>query len=97
MAKKINTENPAVTEQTGENITRTTDTGIPAEMKTGAETPEPGVIDEQVMSVLKVYPNYENLYVDRHGSAYTTDTPAILRKGAGLYNNPFYKLSKTQN
>jgi len=33
--------------------------------------------------------------VDRHGGAYTPDTPAAIRGDAVLYKNPFFK-SKNQ-
>lgn len=107
MAKKLNPDAPTVTEQGGENVTKTAETdlqsdqlGVEAnqpEVKTTLESSDADVIDEQVRQILKVYPNYESLYVDRHGSSYTADTPAILRRGAVLYKNPFYQPSKTKN
>lgn len=107
MAKKVNPDTPAVTEQAGENVTEAVETDIQAvqpevvtnrpEVKTASESSDIPVIDEQVRQILKVYPNYENLYVDRHGSSYAPDTPAMLRKGAVLYKNPFYQPSKTKS
>lgn len=102
MAKKVNPD-PVVTEQAGENAVKAAEADVVAiqpeaspEVKKVAEFPVPSAADEQVMQILKVYPNYESLYVDRHGSAYVPDTPAILRKEAVLYKNPFYKTSKTK-
>lgn len=105
MAKKIIPDTPAVTGQAGENATVVAETDIRSvqpevetnrpEVKTASEPSDTLVIDEQVRQILKVYPNYESLYVDRHGSSYTPDTPAMLRRGAVLYKNPFYQPSKT--
>lgn len=98
MAKKVNPD-PVVTEQAGENTVKAAEAdavAVQPEAKKVVESPVPPAADEQVMQILKVYPNYESLYVDRHGSAYVPDTPAILRKEAVLYKNPFYKTSKTK-
>lgn len=107
MAKKIIPDTPVVTGQTGENATAVAETDIQSlqpevgtnqpEVKTALEPSDTLVIDEQVRQILKVYPNYESLYVDRHGSSYTPDTPAMLRRGAVLYKNPFYQPSKTNS
>lgn len=100
MAKKIIPDTPVVTEQTGENVTKVAETDIKSvqpEEGTALESSDTLVIDEQVKQILKVYPNYESLYVDHHGSSYTPDTQAMLRKGATLYKNPFYQPSKTKN
>lgn len=104
MAKKINTDNPAVTGQAGETVTGTPETDVqnvrpetkPEAQKT-AEPSAPPVPDEHVMQILKVYPNYETLYVDRYGCTYAPDTPPMLRKEAVLYKNPFYETSKTKD
>lgn len=100
MAKKVNPDPPAVTGQTGENVTKPAETDIQSvrpeaetnrvEEKTALESSGTLVFDEQVRQILKVYPNYESLYIDRHGSSYTPDTPAMLRRGAVLYKNPFF-------
>lgn len=47
-------------------------------------------IDEFISGILKKYPNYKELYVDRSGGTYTTDTPSSLRLNAKLFKNPFY-------
>lgn len=101
MAKKIIPDNPVVTEQAVENMTQTVETDVQPkvkpEIKKPVESCDTVVADEQVKQILEVYPNYESLYVDRHGSAYTPDTPAMLRQGAVLYQNPFYQSSKTKD
>lgn len=51
-------------------------------------TPEP---DDLVLDVLRSFAGYETLYVDRHGGAFSADTPPAIRAGAVLYRNPFYK------
>lgn len=77
-------------------------TDIPVE--TGQETSEnelTEVTPEQVPitkdrspfvdNILKSYPAYKTLYIDSHGGCYTPDTPVGTRKGAILYENPFYQ------
>lgn len=41
--------------------------------------------------ILKKYASYRSLYIDQHGGTYTTDTPQLLRGGAILYENPYFK------
>lgn len=52
--------------------------------------------DAGVLEILKKFPAYRALYVDAHGGTYTPDTPAIIRRGAILYNNPYYNEPKTK-
>lgn len=47
--------------------------------------------DELALDVLRAFTGYATLYVDRHGGAFTPDTPAAIRAGAVLYRNPFFK------
>lgn len=93
MAKKINSENPEIAENPGEDTTKAT--GITQVERQASERTEANEPDDFVMQVLRLYPGYKSLYVDRYGSAYAPDTAAPLRKGAVLYDNPFYKSFKT--
>lgn len=52
---------------------------------------ENSVIDAFILGILKKYPNYKELYIDRSGGAYTIDTPSSLRLNTKLFKNPFYK------
>ena len=60
------------------------------------ETPE---LDEQgfakptkmVDQVLKLHPQYEELYVNDKGFAFTKDTSKIMRGNATLYKNKYFK------
>lgn len=56
------------------------------EKKSVAEEP-----DSYTLDILKAFPTNESLYVDKHGGAFTADTPKSIRGGAVLYKNPFYK------
>lgn len=47
--------------------------------------------DSFTLEILKSFPANESLYVDKHGGAFTADTPKSIRGGAVLYKNPFYK------
>ncbi|MCD8253822.1 MAG: hypothetical protein LUD40_18345 [Phocaeicola dorei] len=94
MAKKIIPDGPAPIDSTGEDTTKVVDnTQVEAEAPAPANVDGP---DEFVTQILRVYPTYESLYVDRHGGVYTPDTAALLRQGAILYKNPFYKSFKTK-
>jgi hypothetical protein len=94
MAKKINPDSPASIEPTGEDISKTADnTQVETAVPAPANEDEP---DEFVIEILRLYPGYESLYVDRHGGVYTPDTAVLLRREAVLYKNPFYKSFKTK-
>lgn len=56
------------------------------EKKSVAEEP-----DSYTLDILKAFPANESLYVDKHGGAFTADTPKSIRGNATLYKNPFYK------
>lgn len=93
MAKKINSDNPGIAENPGEDTTKAVGNAqVEKQVSEDTEANEP---DDFVMQVLRLYPGYKSLYVDRYGSAYAPDTAAPLRKGAVLYDNPFYKSFKT--
>lgn len=40
--------------------------------------------------ILKTYSNYQELYIDFQGGAFTVDTPPAFRSNATLYTNPYY-------
>lgn len=72
-------------------------TELPQEEEEGGEeeespvtSPIVKVIPRHVGDVLKVYPKYQNLYVDDKGGAYTEDTIEAIRGEAELYKNPYY-------
>ena len=52
-----------------------------------AKTEIPVAVDK----LLKVYNNYEQLYIDAKGSVYTADTQPNLVGNAILYQNPYYQ------
>lgn len=61
----------------------------------GKEKPGEPQPDSFILGVLQSFQAHESLYVDRHGGAYTPDTPTSIRGDAVLYTNPFFK-SKNQ-
>lgn len=67
----------------------TTTPVIPPEK--GEKKPLPEQPDSYTLDVLKSFPTYESLYVDKHGGAFTVDTPKSIRGSSVLYKNPFYK------
>lgn len=64
---------------------------VPAYQPTMVDFPEQ---DAYTLSVLQSYPMYEELYIDKSGGTFTSDTAPNIRKNAPLYKNPFFK-SKT--
>lgn len=48
-------------------------------------------IDSNTLNVLKAFPMYEYLYVDKRTGSYTSDTPKDIRGNATLYKNPYFK------
>lgn len=57
----------------------------PAKKETEVEIPE------NVLKILKLYPNMKELYVDAKGGVYTKSAPAQIVKGVTLYKNPYFK------
>ena len=50
-----------------------------------------GVANEKVDKILKLYSQYESLYIDSNGFVFTVDTPENQRNDAVLYKNKYYK------
>lgn len=48
-------------------------------------------IPEDVKSVLKCFPDEEELYVSKFGGTFPKDSEPFVRGNAILYKNPFYK------
>lgn len=64
------------------------------EKKKSKETPKLQTLeqpDKHVMEILKIYSCHKELYVDKYGGVFTTDTPPGIRKNAVKYQNPFYQ------
>lgn len=47
--------------------------------------------------LLRLFSNYEELYVSDSGSVYTPDTKPAIRGNAILYKNPYFNDLKTNN
>lgn len=47
-------------------------------------------LDPRVDRILMSHPQYEKMYIDSKGGAYTVGTPELIRKGAVLYTNPYF-------
>ena len=60
----------------------------------GPQEPPAQEPDTFVRNVLQAFPAQKSLWVDRHGGAFTADTPPAIRSNAVLYKNPFYKPQK---
>ena len=56
-----------------------------------------GEIPKSAARLLKLFANYEELYVSESGSVYTTDTKLAIRGNAILYKNPYFNNSKINN
>lgn len=88
MAKQkqsLNPEDNLLQEGTAATINIETDTD------TTERPTENQAIDGSTLNVLKAFPMYEFLYVDKRAGSYTTDTPKAIRRNATLYKNPYFK------
>jgi len=47
--------------------------------------------DRQADEILKMYPQYAELYIDSKGGVFTTNTPESVRGKAKLYKNKYHK------
>lgn len=47
-------------------------------------------IPAQVVALMRLYPQYEELWITPKGFVHPTGTPEYLIKGATLYKNKFY-------
>ena len=47
-------------------------------------------LEKHVEDILKIYPQYESLYIDSEGGVFTTDTNQNIRGKAILYKNPYH-------
>lgn len=47
-------------------------------------------IPEKIDSILKIFPQYSELYIDSHGGVFTPGTPENIRKNAILYTNKYH-------
>jgi hypothetical protein len=82
------------TEEGAENGTASgtgQDSGEPeppvSEEGTQPSAPTPDYADR----LLKIYPAYGQLYIDRLGGTYTADAPPVFRTNTTLYTNPYHK------
>ena len=89
---KLKSDTPATPDAFADTAPIATGEGTTPEsaQPSGSNTPTQR-IEPHIDRVLKAFPNSQNLYVDAHGGAFTTDTPQVIRKGAKLYNNPHYE------
>lgn len=87
MARQKQSLNPEDTPLQETDINNETETDT-AQTKLPAENQE---IDGNTLNVLKTFPMYEYLYVDKRTGSYTPDTPKAIRGNATLYKNPYFK------
>ena len=56
-----------------------------------------GEIPKFADRLLRLFSNYEELYVSESGSVYTPDTKPAIRGNSILYKNPYFNNSKINN
>jgi len=68
--------------------------GETVETATQAENPmneeEADNLSDDVIALMKLYPQYEHLYITPKGFVHPSGVPEYLRKGAKLYKNKYY-------
>lgn len=90
----IDNESEAVTAQSENPETTVEQKKTKASKKTSEGetiTAQSENIPEDVKSVLKCFPDEEELYVSKFGGAFPKDSEPFVRGNAILYKNPFYK------
>ena len=80
MAKKISQDNQG--QDTDQTQAPAADTKAAVAIETA---------DLHITNILKAFPGHPELYIDKHGGAYTPQTPKAIRGTAILYKNPFFK------
>lgn len=68
------------------------DKSINSSTKETTEAPEKDKeikLEKHIEDILKVYPQYKELYIDSKGGVYATDTNQNIRGNAILYKNPY--------
>ena len=54
------------------------------------ETEKEEKIPQNVLRLMKMYPQYEEMYITPQGFVHPAGTPEYARKGAKLYKNKFF-------
>lgn len=54
------------------------------------ETEKEEKIPQNVLHLMKMYPQYEEMYITPQGFVHPAGTPEYARKGAKLYKNKFF-------
>lgn len=87
-----NNTNITLEEDKSNEITKTDGTITPSEkpVDTSTETEPEIKLEKHVEDILKIYPQYESLYIDSKGGVFTTDTNQNIRGKAILYKNPYH-------
>lgn len=79
-------ESPGIEENQNTPVTEPESPGIEEN-----ESAEPAVNDtDPVDRILKLYPQYKEVYITPNGFVHPKGVPAYLIKGAKLYKNKFY-------
>lgn len=58
---------------------------------TTADKKDTNVVPENVDKLMRLYPQYEEIWVTSKGFVHPKDTPKYLTKDAVLYKNKYYK------
>ena len=61
-----------------------------AEQKTNGKNVKKGEINEAVDAILKLYPQYEKLYITSKGFVHPANAPKYLTEDAVLYENKYF-------
>lgn len=87
-----NSTNITSEENKSNEITKKEDTITPSEKPNSTSTKsEPEIkLEKHVEDILKIYPQYESLYIDNKGGVFTIDTNQNIRGKAILYKNPYH-------
>lgn len=93
MARPKKTEEPNV-EVVAETTLETTESPVAPqpveEVKVDAVAEATSEIPRNVIGLMKLYPQYEEMWVTANGFVHPKNAPSYCTKGAKLYKNKFY-------
>jgi hypothetical protein len=61
-----------------------------AEQKSSGKAPKKGEITPEIDAILKLYPQYEKVYITPQGFVHPENAPEYITKGATLYVNKYF-------
>lgn len=78
------------TEEILEEASFESEESLAIEEETAKEIETPDEISEKIVAIMRLYPQYEEMWITPRGFVHPVGTPQRLLKDAKLYKNKFY-------